>query len=114
MVAEPATVALPPKTAGALTRYRVMAYVTGTLLVVLVLVAMPLKYAGGIDGPTRVIGMLHGFLYPIYLVAAFWLALQARWSAKATILVLLAGTIPFVSFYAERKVTSGMRAGRRL
>ena len=114
MVAEPATVALPPKVAGALTRYRVMAYVTGTLLVVLVLVAMPLKYAADVPGPTKVIGMLHGFLYAIYLLAAFWLALQARWSAKWTVLVLLAGTIPFVSFYAERKVTHRMRTGQRI
>ena len=114
MVAEPATVTMSPKVAGALTRYRVMAYVTGTLLVVLVLVAMPLKYAADVPGPTKVIGMLHGFLYALYLLAAFALALQARWTAKSTVLVLLAGTIPFVSFYAERTVTRRMRAGQPL
>ena len=98
----------------ALTRYRVMAYVVGTLLLVLVLVAMPLKYFADMPGPVAVVGTGHGFLYAVYLLTAFDLALRARWSAKGTVLVLLAGTVPFLSFVAERKVTARMRAGRRV
>jgi integral membrane protein len=97
-----------------LLRYRVMAYTTGTMLLLLCLVAMPLKYAAGIPGPTAVVGALHGFLYCVYLLAAFDLALRARWSAKGTVLVLLAGTIPFLSFVAERVVTRRTRAGERV
>lgn len=90
---------------GALLRYRVMAYVTGAMLLVLVLVAMPLKYVG--DDPTwvEVVGPIHGWLYFLYLVTAFWLAYQVRWPIGKTVLVLLAGTIPFASFVAERVVT---------
>ena len=99
---------------GSLLRYRVMAYVTGTMLLVLCLVAMPLKYAAGIPGPTAVVGALHGILYCVYLLAAFDLALRARWTAKGTVLVLLAGTIPFLSFVAERVVTRRTRAGERV
>jgi integral membrane protein len=93
-----------PVTPGALLRYRVMAYVTGVLLIVLVFVAMPMKYFG--DDPTlvRVVGIAHGWLYMAYLVTALQLALQARWAIGRTILVALAGTIPFASFVAERKV----------
>jgi integral membrane protein len=98
----------------ALTRYRTMAYVVGVLLVVLVLVAMPIKYLGGNDGPVAVVGTAHGFLYAVYLLAAFDLALRARWTAKGTILVLLAGTVPFLSFVAERIVTRKTRAGERV
>jgi integral membrane protein len=97
-----------------LTRYRVMAYVVGVMLLALVLVAMPLKYAAGLPGPVAVIGTAHGFLYCVYLLAAFDLALRARWSAKGTVLVLLAGTIPFLSFVAERVVTRKTRAGERV
>jgi hypothetical protein len=39
---------------------------------------------------------------------------QPRWSVRGSILVLLAGTIPFVSFYAERKVTAKVTAGQPL
>jgi integral membrane protein len=94
---------------GALTRYRVMAYVTGVLLLVLVFVAMPLKYFA--DAPTMVaiVGPMHGFLYMVYLVTAFDLAVRARWRFVRTILVLLAGTVPGMSFVAERKVTGWVR-----
>jgi integral membrane protein len=98
----------------ALTRYRVMAYVVGVMLVLLVLVAMPLKYLGDMPGPVAVIGTAHGFLYAVYLLAAFDLALRARWTALGTVLVLLAGTVPFLSFVAERRVTRRTRAGERV
>jgi integral membrane protein len=98
----------------ALTRYRTMAYVVGVMLLVLVLVAMPLKYFAGMPGPVAVVGTAHGFLYAVYLLTAFDLALRARWTAKGTVLVLLAGTVPFLSFVAERIVTRKTRAGERV
>jgi integral membrane protein len=98
----------------ALTRYRVLSYVVGVMLLLLVLVAMPLKYLADAPGPVAVIGPAHGFLYAVYLLTAFDLALRARWTAKGTVLVLLAGTIPFLSFVAERTVTRKTRAGERV
>ena len=98
----------------ALTRYRAMAYTVGVLLLVLVLVAVPLRYIWDVPAVVAVVGPLHGVLYMIYLAASFDMALRARWSAKATVLVLLAGTIPVLSFVAERTVTRRMRAGERL
>ena len=94
---------------GALTRFRVMAYVVGVWLVVLVLVAMPLKYLA--DSPTlvEIVGPVHGFLYMAYLATAVDLAFRVRWPAVKTILVMLAGTVPFLSFYAERRVTAELR-----
>jgi integral membrane protein len=96
---------------GALTRYRVMAYVVGVWLILLVLVAVPLKYLA--DSPTmvQVVGPIHGFLYMAYLVTALDLAFRARWSAVRTVLVMLAGTIPFLSFVAERKVSRELAGG---
>ena len=90
---------------GALTRYRVMAYVVGVWLIVLVLVAMPLKYVWDRPGLVEVVGPVHGFLYMAYLVTVLDLAFRARWSPVKTVLVMLAGTVPFVSFVAERRVT---------
>ncbi|WP_308123383.1 DUF3817 domain-containing protein [Modestobacter marinus] len=114
MVAEPSTATVPPRVAGTLTRYRVMSYVVGVMLLVLVLVAVPLRYASGIPEVSKVVSPVHGFLYMVYLVAAFDLALKARWTAKGTVLVLLAGVVPFLSFWAERRVTSRVRAGQPL
>jgi integral membrane protein len=88
----------------------VMAYVTGTGLVVLVCIAMPIKYIGHNDTPVAIVGALHGFLYMIYVVCSLVLAERCRWRPVQALLVALAGTIPFVSFYAERKVTAQVRA----
>jgi integral membrane protein len=95
---------------GALTRFRVMAYVVGVFLLLLV-VAMVLKYAADMDGAMKVVGPIHGFLYAIYLVISVDLALKLRWSIKGTALVLIAGTIPFLSFWAERKVVEKTAQG---
>jgi integral membrane protein len=98
----------------ALIRYRTMAYIVGVMLILLTLVAIPIQIWGHNEGPVSVIGTAHGFLYCVYLLAAFDLALRARWTAKGTVLVLLAGTIPFLSFVAERIVTRKTRAGERV
>lgn len=97
----------------ALTVYRVLAYLTGTGLVILVCVAMPLKYIWGIERPVAIVGMLHGFLYMGYVVAALVLAERCRWRPVRAVLVALAGTVPFVSFVAERRVTRLVREQER-
>jgi integral membrane protein len=93
----------------ALTRYRVMAWVVGVLLLVLVFVAMPLKYLADSPQLVSVVGMLHGFLYMVYLVAAFDLSIRARWRLWRTLIILLAGTVPVMSFVAEHYVTGWIR-----
>ena len=90
-------------------RFRVMAWVTGVLLLVLVFIAMPMKYFGDDETLVSVVGVMHGWLYMAYLVAAFLLAYQLRWPLARMGLLLLAGTVPFASFYAERLVVRELR-----
>jgi integral membrane protein len=90
---------------GALTRYRIIAWIVGVVLIALVVVGMPLKYLGDNDAVVAGIGPGHGFLFMIYLVATFDLGRRAGWPLSRMLLVMLAGTIPFLSFWAERKVT---------
>jgi integral membrane protein len=92
-------------TAAALLRYRVIAWVVGVGLVVLVLIGLPVKYAGHNDIVVAVVGPVHGFLYIVYLLTAVDLAIRGRWPVLRTLLVMLAGTVPFLSFVAERTVT---------
>jgi integral membrane protein len=95
-------------------RYRVMAYVVGVMLLVLTLVAMPIKYIGHNDTPVAIVGVAHGILYAIFFLVTLDLAVQARWRPLSALLVVVAGTIPFLSFVAERTVTGRMRAGERV
>ncbi|PZM98100.1 MAG: hypothetical protein DIU79_00920 [Actinobacteria bacterium] len=94
----------------ALTRYRVIAYVVGVVLIVLVVIGMPMKYLFDRPIVVETVGPAHGFLYMVYLVAAFDLTRRARWPLKRMLLVMLAGTIPFVSFIGERAVTRWTQA----
>jgi integral membrane protein len=94
----------------ALTRYRVMAYVVGVWLVVLVFVGMPLKYLAGEPLVVQIVGPVHGFLYIVYLVTALDVAIKRRYALPRTALMLLGGVLPFLSFVVERTVTRDVRA----
>lgn len=101
---------------GVLTFYRIMAYVTAVLLLGLC-VAVILKYGYWVglwpEGSATQqlgtdwsfgIGVVHGWLYMLYLLVAVILTSQLRIPKGRMLLVLLAGTIPFGAFFAERKV----------
>ncbi|MDJ1138391.1 DUF3817 domain-containing protein [Streptomyces iconiensis] len=90
-----------------LTRYRLMAYVTAVLLVLLCL-GMIAKYLLSMDGAagvTSAVAIAHGWLYILYLIFAFDLGQKAKWPVGKQIWVLLAGTVPTAAFFVERKVT---------
>lgn len=117
----------------ALTRYRFMANVVGVLLVVLCLVGVPLANFDGTgmwgvfgstpslvtpgsgahevgEAITEYLGVAHGWLYMIFLVMAFMLARRAYWDLRFTLVTLICGTIPVLSFWAEHRATERVRA----
>jgi integral membrane protein len=87
--------------------YRTMAYVTGVMLMILCFVCMPLRYFGHDSGPAEVVGAFHGVLYMIYIVIAFVMTRLVRMkvASPGTVIVLLAGTVPVLTFVVERWVT---------
>jgi integral membrane protein len=93
----------------ALTRFRVVAYVVGVVLILFILVAMPLKYFADSPGFVAVIAPIHGVLYMVYLVVTFHLSVLQRWPLGRMAMLMLAGTIPFLSFAAERWATARVR-----
>jgi integral membrane protein len=87
-----------------LTRYRVMAYVTAVMLLVLC-TCMIFKYGFGTgEEITFMVSQAHGLLYIVYLVFAFDLGQKARWPFGKLLWILLSGTIPTAAFFVERKV----------
>ncbi len=88
-----------------------MAYVTGVLLGFLTVVGLPYKYLLDGDASWYAVGwMLHGWAYIIYVAFALDLVFRLRWSLLRALGVVLAGTIPFMSFVAERRVTHAVDA----
>jgi integral membrane protein len=91
----------------AVLRYRVMAYVTGVVLMVLCFVGIPLQVWAHNDVVASNVGTAHGILYIIYLITAYQLSRQLGLplASPATVILLLAGTIPVLTFVVERWVT---------
>jgi len=99
---------------GALLRYRIMAWVTGILLAVMSVVFLPLKYGfgltdSGILGTLYALGwQAHGWLYVLYVAAGLDVCFRMRFTVLRTVAVLLAGTIPFASFFADHLVAKAV------
>lgn len=96
--------------------YQVLATVVGLSIATLTLVGIPLKYVHVVfpsvlpegtelqrlgAGINLWLGTAHGFIYMVFLLVALMLALRARWPLGFTVLTLLLGTVPLVSFWAE-------------
>jgi len=94
---------------GALARYRVMAFVVGIGLILLVFVGMPLQFAAHQKVGVEVVGTLHGYLYLLYLVTALDLARRAHWRLGRILAVVAAGFVPFLAFVVEHRVYRQMR-----
>ncbi len=100
-----------PSVARRLLAYRVMAYVTGVLLMLLV-TSMVLKYGFG-RHELAWSAYAHGWMYMVYLVTVVLLGTAVRWRPGRMVLVALAGTVPLMSFVAERSVTREVRSSGR-
>ena len=104
---------VPPKIMAAFRRYRIAAFVVGWGLLLLC-AAMVLKYAFNVGAAVAIWGPIHGALFVVYVIIAFDLAYKDRWSPLGTLWVLIAGTIPFVSFVAERQVQRKVLARQKM
>jgi integral membrane protein len=93
----------------ALLGYRVMAWTTGIWLIALCY-EMVLKYIVKVDDPPSWIGIVHGWVYFVYLLFTANLAVKVRWPIAKTVGVLLAGTIPLLGIIVEHFQTKQLKA----
>lgn len=95
---------------GAFVRFRIMAWITGVVLASLTVWLVVgygfMDYANNDSKPElyRLLWLAHGWLYVLYLVVGVDLAFRVRYSVGRTLAILIAGTIPFASFFAEASV----------
>jgi integral membrane protein len=88
----------------ALGRLRIVAFLEGISFLVLLCIAMPLKYMADTPGPVRVVGMAHGVLFIAYVFLLLQVALELRWKLSRAVLAFIASLIPFGTFYADKKL----------
>ena len=100
---------------GAFLRYRIMAWITGVVLAAGTVWAVVgyrfLDYANVESKPDlySLLWLLHGWLYVVYLIVGVDLAFRVKYSVIRTIAILVAGTIPFASFFAEALVHKDLK-----
>ena len=95
---------------GVITRFRITAIWAGVMSLLLWFIYMPAKYLVSDESFYERfiwIPIVHGFSYPIYLLAALNLCIMKRKSLISTCLFLLAGTLPVASIWIERSVAKG-------
>ena len=81
-----------------LNNFRIISLIEGLSFLVLLFVAMPLKYYWGYPEAVSMVGMTHGLLFVAYLLLASVVGQRQGWSVGPTFLVVLAGTLPFGCF----------------
>lgn len=82
-------------------RFRIAGIWEGISLLLLIFIAMPLKYFADISSAVAVMGMIHGILFPLYLIALVHLALIKKWKITRWLMGGLAGLLPFGTFVFE-------------
>lgn len=82
---------------------RLLALLEGISFLVLLGIAMPLKYYFDQPDSVQMVGMAHGVLFVLYTINLFIVHLQLKWSLGKTLGAFLASFVPFGTFYADKK-----------
>ncbi|TYA71929.1 DUF3817 domain-containing protein [Seonamhaeicola marinus] len=82
--------------------FRAVAFLEGVSYILLLFIATPIKYFAENDQYVKMLGMPHGILFMLYVVLAFMMRSELKWSNTIFRNVLLASIIPFGTFYVEK------------
>ncbi|TDF99737.1 DUF3817 domain-containing protein [Paenibacillus piri] len=88
----------------ALGRFRMVGLYEGISFLVLLCIAMPLKYYADIPQAVKIVGMLHGVLFIMYLLALVHVTIVKRWSIIRVIGALIASLLPFGTFVLDARL----------
>jgi integral membrane protein len=85
-------------------RLRVVGFLEGLSFIILLGIAMPLKYLYELPEMVRYVGMAHGILFVMYVLLVAQVKIEYNWSYKKAFLAFLASLIPFGTFYADARL----------
>ena len=93
-------------------RLRLIAFLEGISLIILVFIGVPMKYYMGNPSVVTVLGPIHGVLFLLFVFNAFQVAAELKWRfTETTWKVLLASIIPFGTFYIDNRILRKIKAG---
>ncbi|MEP1488316.1 MAG: DUF3817 domain-containing protein [Algibacter sp.] len=89
--------------------FRITALLEGISYILLLFIATPIKHFTGDPQYVKLLGMPHGMLFILYIILAFLIKGDMKWTNKSFLFVLLASILPFGTFYIERKYLKPQR-----
>jgi integral membrane protein len=84
-------------------RLRIIAFAEGLSFLILLFIAMPLKYIWQLPQAVRQFGSLHGLLFVLYILLVVLCSIEYRWKFWKIGLLLLISVIPFGMIYADKR-----------
>lgn len=85
------------------TTFRIVSILEGLSYLILLFIAVPIKYIGGDESWVKMFGMPHGLLFVAYIILAYLVKSELNWNTKTFLIVLAASVIPFGTFYIDKK-----------
>ncbi len=85
-------------------QFRLIAKLEGISFIILLFIAMPLKYMMGIPEATKIVGMIHGALFLWFLYSQFIASSEEKWGLNFNILAFVLSLVPFGTFYLNTKL----------
>ena len=94
-------------------RLRIIAFLEGISLLILVFIAMPAKYVFDHPEVSGFIGPVHGALFLLFIIMALSVGVEQNWKFRTTTYkVLLACIVPFGTFYIDRTILRKLNSGK--
>ena len=87
-----------------LKRFRFMGLLEGSSLLILLFLAMPLKYFFGMPEAVSVVGSIHGFLFVSYCLMIAYMTFIVRWPFVYSVIAVIVAFIPFGNIFFDRKL----------
>ncbi len=81
------------------TFFKIIAWLEGISYILLLFVAVPIKYLQGNPEYVKLLGMPHGLLFVAYILVAIMLTYDQAWNGKNLIIVCLLSLLPFGTFF---------------
>ncbi|MED5354897.1 MAG: DUF3817 domain-containing protein [Bacteroidota bacterium] len=83
--------------------FRVIAFFEGVSYILLLFIAVPIKYIFHDPTYVKLLGMPHGILFMIYIIFSFIVNIKLKWNIKELFIILIASLVPLGTFYVDRK-----------
>ena len=97
----------------ALRIFRVIGFLEGMSFLLLLLVAMPLKYIFDLPLAVRITGSVHGLLFILFVAALFRVATKRSWPPRRSLAAFVASLVPFGTFVLDRALKRELESDAR-